>query len=128
MVNILINIILMLHGLVHIWYIVLARGWVEFQSEMGWTGSSWLLSGRVSESALSLLITLAYGIAAAGFVIGGAANLSSQVWSQAVLLFSAIFSSLLLIIFWDGNFSLLVEKGLVGLIINIALIIYMIFR
>jgi hypothetical protein len=128
MVNFLINIVLMLHGLVHVWYIVLAQGWVEFQTEMGWTGSSWLLSSRVTENTLSWIVTLGYGIAAAGFVIGGVGNLTQQVWSQSVLIFSAVFSSLLLVIFWDGNFSLLVEKGLLGLIINLALIVFVMTR
>ena len=36
--------------------------------------------------------------------------------------------SLLLVFFWDGNFSLLVEKGLLGLIINIALIVFVMTR
>ncbi len=128
MVNILINIIFMLHGLVHVWYIMLAQGWVEFQTEMGWTGSSWLFSSQVVENALSWIVTLGYGMAAAGFVIGGVGNLTNQVWSQAVLFFSAVLSSLLLIIFWDGNFSLLVEKGLLGLMINVALIVFLITR
>jgi len=128
MIDISINIVLMLHGLVHVWYIVLAQGWVEYQTEMGWTGSSWLLSSRVSENALSWIVTLGYGIAAAGFVMGGVGNITNQVWSQAVLLFSAVFSSLLLIVFWDGNLSLLVEKGLLGVLINLALIVFLMVK
>lgn len=128
MVNILINIIFMLHGLVHIWYIVLAQGWVGFQTEMGWTGSSWLLSGWLGEPALRWIVTLGYAASAVGFVFGGVGSLSNQGWSQTVLIASAVFSSLLLITFWDGSFQLMVEKGLLGLIINLALIGFMIFK
>jgi hypothetical protein len=38
------------------------------------------------------------------------------------MIISTIFSSLLIITFFDGKFELLVQKGLAGLIINIALL------
>ncbi len=124
MLNTLISIVLMLHGLVHIWYIVLAQGWVEFQADMGWTGSSWLFSSWMEEGMLVWLATICYGLSAAGFFVAGAGSLGNQEWSRPWLIGSALFSSLILILFWDGRPGMLVEKGLLGLLINLAVLIY----
>lgn len=40
MINFLTGTFLLLHGLVHGWFVVLAAGWVNSKSEMGWTGDS----------------------------------------------------------------------------------------
>ena len=40
------------------------------------------------------------------------------------MFFSTAFSSLLIITFFDGKFELLGQKGLVGLIINSALLVW----
>lgn len=123
MLNTLSSIILMLHGLVHLWYIVLIQRWVEFQSEMGWTGFSWLFSSWMGERAVSWLATISYALSAAGFVIGGAGTLADQEWSRPWIIGSALLSTLTLIAFWDGRFGMLVEKGLLGLAINLAVLV-----
>jgi len=119
------SIVLMLHGLVHIWYIVLVQRWVEFQSEMGWTGVSWLFSSWMAERAVSWLATISYALSAVGFVIGGAGSLADQEWSRLWLIGSALVSTLTLIAFWDGRFDMLVEKGFLGLAINLAVLFYL---
>jgi len=43
--------------------------------------------------------------------------------TRQLLMGSAIFSSLTLILFWDGQFGMIVQKGLIGLLINIVTII-----
>jgi hypothetical protein len=40
---------LALHGLIHLWYVVLSQGWGEVEDGMGWNGHSWLLSPLLSE-------------------------------------------------------------------------------
>lgn len=40
-------VFLVLHGLVHLWYVVLSQGWVEMEDAMGWNGQSWLLSDQL---------------------------------------------------------------------------------
>lgn len=44
MLSFLIGAFVVLHGLVHVWYVTLSQGLVEFQPEMGWSGRSWALS------------------------------------------------------------------------------------
>jgi hypothetical protein len=45
-------------------------------------------------------------------------NLASK-----LLIFSAIISSVLILFFFDGQFNMLVKKGLVGLMINLVIIL-----
>ena len=66
-----IGIVLILHGLVHIWYIVLNQGLIEFRPEMGWTGNSWILSNFLGAEVTQPLATILYGISAITLVIAG---------------------------------------------------------
>jgi hypothetical protein len=56
------------------------------------------------------------------FVVGGAALLARAEWSQAVLAGAALISSFVILVFWDGGLSMAVEKGLIGLALNLVLL------
>src|SRR5690606_13545800 len=71
MIPILFGIFIILHGLVHLWFVVLSRGWVPFQPDMGWTGESWILSGVLGQLPLRWLATVLYSLAALGLVLAG---------------------------------------------------------
>ena len=122
MVNRLAGIFLILHGLVHFWYVVLSYQLVQFQPEMGWSGQSWLFSSLINESTLRSLTGLLFIAAAMLFVISGISLFFQPQWLNTLLLVSSIFSSLLLILFWDGNLAMIVQKGIIGLIINLVII------
>lgn len=128
MFPVLFGIFIILHGLVHLWYVVLSRGWVPFQPDMGWTGASWILSGMLGETSLRWLATVLYGLAALGFVLAGIGVLAQTSWWQPVLLAVAGFSSLIILIFWDGGWNLIVQKGLLGLLINLVIILYVLIN
>jgi len=121
-VNTLAGIFLILHGLVHFWYVVLSYQLVQFQPEMGWSGQSWLFSSLINESTLRSLAGLLFIIAAILFVISGISLFFQPQWLNTLLMVSSIFSSLLLILFWDGNLAMIVQKGIFGLIINLVII------
>jgi hypothetical protein len=117
------GIFVLLHGLVHLWYVVLSQRWVEFQAEMGWTGESWLFSPLLGDGATRGLATVLYSLAALGFVIGGLGVLARQDWWRPVVLGSAAFSAAVVLLFWDGGLQRIVEKGLLGFLINVALLV-----
>jgi len=116
------GIFVILHGLVHLWFMVLSFGWVEFQQDMGWTGKSWLFSGWMRDAILNPLSGISFILSALGFVISGIGVLTNAAWTNTALLVTSIFSSLILIIFWDSATKLIVQKGLIGLLINIGII------
>jgi hypothetical protein len=123
MLRVLFGVFVVLHGLVHLWYVTLSQGLVEFQAEMGWTGRSWLFSPLLGGGATRSLATLLYGLAALGFVIGGIGVFAQQAWWRPLIVGSAAFSAAIILLFWDGGTQMIVEKGLLGFLINVAILV-----
>ncbi|MGB7874760.1 MAG: hypothetical protein WBL25_10280 [Anaerolineales bacterium] len=121
--NIFIGIFILLHGLVHIWYVTLSQRWVEFQVDMGWTGKSWLLTNLLGDQVTRFLATLLYSLSAIVFVAAGVGLLANQEWSRPGLVIASIISSLTILVFWDGSLNMPVEKGLLGLLISVGILI-----
>ena len=122
MLQTLTGIFIILHGLVHLWYVVLSLNLVEYQPDMGWTGTSWLLSGMLQESTLRMASAGLFIISTLAFVISGIGIFIDADWLDPVILVSAILSSVVLIVFWDGSFEMIVQKGLIGVLINLVVI------
>jgi hypothetical protein len=121
-------VFLVLHGLVHLWYVVLSQGWVEVEDAMGWNGQSWLLSDLLAEGTILSLASVLYVLVAVGFLAGGVGYGLSQDWATPVLVGAAVLSTVVLVVMWDGRFDLLVEKGFVGVAINVAVVALLVFR
>jgi hypothetical protein len=123
------GIFIVLHGLVHIWYFTLSQRLVAFQAEMGWTGKSWIFTNLIGDAATRSLASVLYVLATLGFVAGGIGIFIQQTWWRPVLVGSAIFSSAVIVLFWDGGTKMLVQKGILGLVINlVVLVMLFIFR
>jgi hypothetical protein len=120
-----IGLFIVLHGLVHLWYVVLSQKLVAFQPKMGWTGRSWLLTNVLGDSPTRLLAGLLFVLATIGMVVSGIGVMARGEWWQPVLIGSAVLSSVTLVLFWDGSTDLIVQKGLLGLVINGAILIAM---
>jgi hypothetical protein len=120
LINTLAGIFIILHGTVHFWYVVLSFGWVKFQPDMGWTGQSWLFSPFLKESILRPVEGILFAIAALLFFISGISIFFQPQWMNTILLISSVFSSLILVLFWDGSMGMIVQKGIIGLIINVV--------
>ena len=121
-------VFLVLHGLVHLWYVVLSQGWVEMEDAMGWNGRSWLLSDLLTEETVLSLASVLYVLVAVGFLAGGVGYALDRDWATAVLVGAAVLSTVLLVAMWDGQFDLLVEKGVVGVAINVAVVAILVLR
>ena len=119
------GLFLALHGLVHLWYVVLSQGWVEVEEAMGWNGQSWLLSAVLPEGAILTLAGVLYVAVAAGFVAGGVGYVLETEWASTVLVASAVVSTVVLIATWDGRFDLLVEKGILGVAIDVVVLVWL---
>ncbi|MGD8634073.1 MAG: hypothetical protein PVF85_10915 [Anaerolineales bacterium] len=122
MIQLVFGIFIILHGLVHMWYVTLSQRWVAFQPEMGWTGNSWLFTGLLGDASSRVLATVIYTLTSVAFLIGGFGVFARTDWWSTVIIGAAIASSLGILFFWDGSPGMLVQKGLLGLIINIVII------
>lgn len=124
----LIGIFLVLHGLVHLWFVVLLQKWLP-QNAMndvaarGWNGESWLLTGALGDPTARLVGTVIFVIATVAFIVGGIAYMTGQSWSPPLLITSAVISALAILMFWDGRFEFLVEKGAIGVAINVGVVL-----
>lgn len=122
MSQILISIFIILHGLAHLWYYALSGGLVEIKPEMGWSGKSWLLSDLLGNTTTRSLASVGYILATIAFIASGIGIFIESDWWRTVLVASAMFSSVVIILFWDGKPRMLVEKGILGLLINVLIL------
>lgn len=117
--------VLALHGLVHAWYVVLSRDWVEYEEAMGWNGESWLLTRALPQELVLDVASVLYVVVAVGFVVGGLGYALAQEWATSVLVASAVLSSVVIVLMWDGRFDQLTEKGAIGVLVNAVVLGWM---
>ena len=110
------------HGAVHLWYVVMSQQLVKITPEMGWTGRSWALSGFLDDPARRMVATPLFTLAALAFAVAAAGLVADASWWRSATTIAAIFSSVVLILFWDGSPTMLVEKGMLGVILNLAIL------
>jgi hypothetical protein len=123
MVRTLFGIFVMLHGLVHLWFVVLSRQWVPFEPEMGWTGESWLFTGLLGGPATRWLATVLYALVTLTFVVSGIGALTRGEWWRPLMVGSAAVSAVLILLFWDGGTQYIVPKGLIGFLIDVGILV-----
>jgi hypothetical protein len=121
LVQIVIGIFIVLHGLVHLLYFAFSRRLIEVPMA-GWPEGSWLFSHFLGDlttrSLASVLFLLAMGL----YVVSGASILLRANWWNPMLVSAALFSSAVVILFWDGKVQQMPEKGFVGLLINVVIL------
>lgn len=122
MVALVYGLFLILHGLVHLWYVTLSQRWVAFQPDMGWTGNSWLFTNLLGDGTTRILATMVFSVATLAFVIGGIGVFAQSEWWSAVVIGAAAISGVGILLFWDGSSGMLVQNGLLGLVIDIAVL------
>jgi hypothetical protein len=123
MLRIIFGVFIVLHGLVHLLYFGQSGRLFELQPGMIWPEGSWAFSKLLGDEATRLLASISCVLAAIGFVAGGTGILVRQAWWRPVVLGSAAFSAVILILFWDGKMQKLADKGGIGLLINIAVLV-----
>jgi hypothetical protein len=118
----LLGIFLVLHGLVHLLYVGLSRKLFEAPG-IGWSPQSRIFTPLLGEARTPTLAAVLYLLSTLGFVGGGLGLLVGATWWYPVTLISAGFSALTILLFWDGGHEKLADKGLFGIIIDLAIIV-----
>jgi hypothetical protein len=122
MINIIIGAFIILHALVHFWFVSLALKLVEYKPDMGWTTRSWLFTPLLGDAITCKIAAAVFFLIMLVMAVGGAAFIFSAGWARGLLTGSAIASMAALVLFWDGGFDGIVQKGLVAFLINAAII------
>jgi hypothetical protein len=123
MLSILFGIFIILHGLVHMLYFGQSARLFELKEGLTWPDGSWAFSGLLGSEATRMLTNVLLIIAAAGFVVGGIGIFIKQGWARPLIAGAAIFSSLIYILMWDGAAQKLHDKGAIGILINLAILV-----
>ncbi|MGD8597783.1 MAG: hypothetical protein PVJ26_12230 [Anaerolineae bacterium] len=121
MLRFVVGIFIVLHGLVHLLYFGQSRRLFELQPGMVWPDGAWAFSKLLGDGNTRLLASIACVVATLGFVAGGMAILLKQPWWRPVVVGTAAFSAAIFILFWDGGWQKLNDKGLIALLINAAI-------
>jgi len=117
------GVFFVLHGLVHLLYFGQSWRLFELRPGMVWPDGSWAFSKLLGDEVTRILASISCVLAAVGFVAGGIGLLVSQTWWQPVVVASAAFSAVIVILFWDGKVQNLDDKGGIGLLINLAILV-----
>lgn len=120
--RIILGVFLVLHGLVHLLYMGQSQRFFELQPGLIWPDGSWLFSKLLGDDPTRTVTSIGLVLAAVGFVTGGMGLFWQQSWWRPALVGSALFSSVLYLLLWDGGWQNLDDKGGVGLLINIGLL------
>ncbi len=122
MLRFLFGAFIVLHGLVHLLYCGQSQRVFELQAGMIWPDGAWAFSRTLGAERTRLLATGFLALAAFGFVVGGVGIFAGQAWWRPVLVAAATFSAAIFLLFWDGGWQNLDDKGLFALLINAAIL------
>jgi hypothetical protein len=112
------------HGIAHMVYTSLAMGWLpKLENQSTWSGASWLLTGSLGLPTTRILGAIFFTAITVLFAFTAGAVGFKEPWAATWLLWTAVASSLGLILFWDGSPQDLISKGLIGVAINIGLLV-----
>lgn len=122
MFTIIFVVFIVLHGFVHLLYFGQSARYFELKPGMVWPDGSWAASRLVGDQASRKLASIALIIASIGFAVSGIGILMSQAWWQPTIVAATAFSSVVYFIFWNGKTQNLDGQGIVGVLLNIAIL------
>jgi hypothetical protein len=117
------GVFIMLHGLVHLLYFGQSARYFELKPGMLWPDGSWAFSRLLGNEAARNLASISLILAAMGLIVGGIGILASQAWWRPVVVGAAALSFIAYILFWNGRMQNLDAQGLVGILIDIAILL-----
>lgn len=117
------GVFIVLHGLVFLLYSGQSWRLFKLQPGMVWPDGSWAFSKLLGDETTRLVASITYVLAATSFVAGSTGILARQAWWHPVVVGSAAFSAVLIFLFWDGGMQKLADKGGIGLLINLAILV-----
>jgi hypothetical protein len=120
--TILLGIFLILHGLVHLLYAGQSWRLFELRSGMLWPDGSWVLSALLGNGPTRYLASISLTMAALGFVVGGIGLFFGQAWWRPATIGAAVFSTVVFLMLWNGEFRAMDDQGGIGLLINLAIL------
>jgi hypothetical protein len=117
------GVFIVLHGLVHLLYAGHSWRLFELRPGLAWPCGSWAFSKLLGDSTTRALASVLYVLATVAFVVDGVGIFGQQEWWRAVVVGSAAFSTAIILLFWDGSRQAVTDKGLIAVLINVAILV-----
>ena len=117
------GIFFVLHGLIHLLYSGQSARRFELKPGMIWPDGSWAFSRLLGNETTRNLATISLILVAIGLIVGGTGILINQAWWRPVIVGAVGFSSAVFILLWNGRMQNLDGQGVVGIIINMAILL-----
>lgn len=115
-------IFIILHGLVHLLYAGQTLRFFELRPGLTWPDGAWAFSWLPGDDTIRNLAAVFLVVTAVGFVAGSLGLLFKQEWWQFITIGAAVLSVLVYLLFWDGRFHELPDKGGVGALISLVIL------
>ena len=122
MIKVIFGIFIILHGIVHLIYTGHSFRLFKVQAGLEWPDGSWALSYFLKNDSIRIIAGIFCIIAFIGFILGSIGVFSNSIWWRPVVIGTAAFSTIILILLWDGIMQKLPEKGVIAILINLAII------
>lgn len=122
MIALLSGIFLILHGIVFYLYAGQSARLFELKPGMIWPDESWAFSKILDHKKTRMLSLILCLLSGTGLIISGIAVLSSAAWWYQMFIASTAFSSIIIILLWNGSLQKLSDQGFIGLLINVVLL------
>lgn len=123
MVRILFGIFMVAHGMVHLLYFGQGRRLFELGAGMVWPDGNWAFTRLLGVEPSRMLASIICAVAALLFAAGGVGLIARQDWWQLFIIGAAVLSTLIFILFWNGQMQHLSEQGIVAILINGAILL-----
>jgi hypothetical protein len=120
--NIFTGFFFILHALVHLLYAGQSLRTFELRPGLTWPDGAWAFSRLLGDETTRSLAAIFLALTALGFLAGSLGLFLQQDWWRAAAIGSAILSILTFVLFWDGKFHSLPDKGGVGLLISLVIL------
>ena len=117
------GIFFVLHGLIHLLYSGQSARRFELKPGMIWPDGSWAFSSLLGNETTRNLASISLVLVAIGLIVGGTGIIINQAWWRPVIVGAVGFSSVVFILLWNGRMQNLDGQGVVGIIINMAILL-----
>jgi len=122
MLKIIFGIFIILHGLVHLLYFGQSQRYFELQPGLTWPDGAWAFSGFLGDETTRSLSSILLVLIAIFLVIGGIGLFTKWELWRSIAVGGALLSTITYLLLWNGKIQGLDNQGLIGVLINIAIL------
>jgi len=116
------GIFLILHGIVFYLYAGQCARLFELKTGMTWPDGSRAFSKILADKTTRKIGLIFCLLSGTGFISGGIALLFEAVRWQQIVVITAVFSNIVIILLWNGSLQKLSDQGFVGMLINFIIL------